>query len=81
MDNINNFEKTVCNQQEIDWQNLPIDTKVLVRDEDTEEWILRYYAGYSNGLYCAYPDGCTSSNTTKGNLTVRRWSQCRLAEK
>lgn len=81
MDNINNFEKTTCNQQKIDWYNLPIDTEIWVRDESTEEWILRHYAGYSNGLYCAYPNGYTSSNTTKGNLTVRRWSQCRLAEK
>lgn len=67
-------------KQTIDWTKVPVDTKVWVRDADDAEWLLRHYAGYSNGLYCTYPEGYTSFTTTKGKLTVIRWSQCRLAE-
>ena len=70
----------VWERQEIDWTKVAIDTKVWVRDFDDAEWLPRHYAGYSNGLYCAYPKGYTSFTNTKGKLTVVRWSQCRLAE-
>ena len=74
-----NTKKNIKEEPKIDWTKVPIDTKVWVRDFNDAEWLPRHYAGYSNGLYCTYPEGCTSFTTTKGKLTVNRWSQCKLA--
>ena len=32
-------------EPEIDWNNVPVDTLVLVRDHEDQEWILRYFKG------------------------------------
>lgn len=60
----------------IDWSKVPIDTKVLVRDGDNDEWFKRHYAGYNEekNLFKTFDCGFTSwttSNTTS-------WIQCKL---
>lgn len=64
----------------IDWTKIPVNTKVLVREDENADWLPRHFAGYSNGYYCTYPDGCTSWTNEKGSATVIRWNQCKLAE-
>lgn len=68
----------IWERQEIDWSKVPIDTKVLVRNDGFTDWVASYFAGYSNGYYCTYPKGRTSWTNKKGN--VFRWNQCKLAE-
>lgn len=31
---------------EVDWDNVPVDTLVRVRDSESEEWKLRYFSGF-----------------------------------
>lgn len=33
---------------EVDWDNVPVDTLVRVRDRDDEEWELKYFKGIDN---------------------------------
>lgn len=50
----NNIEPSV------DWSKVPVDTKILVRDSENEEWQRRYFATYWNGKVYAFYDGLTS---------------------
>lgn len=67
----------IWERQEIDWSKLKKDTKVYVRNDD-EPWVPRYFAGYSNGYYCTYPEGRTSWTNKKGNVDL--WDYCKLTE-
>lgn len=60
----------------IDWSKVPIDTKVLVRDGDNDEWFKRHYAGYDEekNLFKTFDCGLTSWTTN--NTT--NWIQCKL---
>lgn len=68
------------NPLEIDWLKVPINTKVLVRDEDSEEWEEQYFMGYLNGAgkykYVAFCDGERQETATN----VWTWAQCKLAD-
>lgn len=68
----------VWKRKEIDWTKVPVDTKVYVREDENADWLASYFAGYSNGYYCTYPEGRTSWTNEKGN--VLRWNQCKLVE-
>ena len=61
-----------------DWSKVPIDTKVLVKDYDNNNWVKRHYAGYDEGkdLFKAFTDGGTSW-TTKDTT---EWLQCKLED-
>ena len=47
------------------WSEVPIDTEILVRDENETIWHRRNFAGYveDTGKIKAFIDGCTSKNT------------------
>lgn len=65
----------------IDWNKIPVDTKVLVNDGGIE-WYKRYFAGYNEGSeypYKVFGIGTTSwSNDVTTSVT--NWKYCRLAE-
>lgn len=48
-------------EPEVDWESVPIDTPILVRGDEEDEWRKRYFAGLSDreGTY-AWADGTTS---------------------
>ena len=60
----------------IDWSKVPIDTKVLVRDGDNDEWFKRHYAGYNEekNLFKTFDCGFTSWTTN----STTSWIQCKL---
>lgn len=66
---------------EVDWDNVPVDTLVRVRDNDNEEWVLQYFKGIDknreNLKYMAWSYGATST-TAQGNST--HWKYCELVE-
>ena len=68
-------------EPEIDWNNVPVDTLVRVRDVESEEWTLRYFKGIdekaTESRFMAWGNG-TTSNTAYGNYT--RWRHCELVE-
>lgn len=66
---------------EVDWDNVPVDTLVRVRDNDNEEWVLQYFKGIDKNRetlkYMAWSYGATSV-TAQGNST--HWQYCELVE-
>ena len=66
---------------EVDWDNVPVDTLVRVRDREEQEWILRYFKGINEDSlrrrYEAWESGATSK-TANGEYLC--WNYCELVE-
>ena len=65
-----NFEET------IDWNKVPIDTKLLVSDNG-KTWFKRYFDKYENGKIYAWVDGRTSFSA-RNNNDVIGWEYAKL---
>lgn len=63
----------------VDWSKVPVDTKVFVRDSDSESWCPRYFARFKNGGIFTWTNGATSFSA-KGFEDVTWWRQVKLAE-
>lgn len=68
-----------------DWTNVPVDTLVRVRDNESDEWVLRYFDSFEEESfrsmaghnYRVFADGATS---VTGRDYVEHWKYCELAE-
>lgn len=68
-----------------DWVNVPVDTLVRVRDNENDEWVLRYFDSFDEESFRSMPgynykvfaDGATS---VTGSGYIERWKYCELAE-
>ena len=67
---------------EVDWENVPVDTLVRVRDRDEQEWTLMYFKGVSNRdpsyKFLTWCDGATSKTASGGDYVG--WRYCELVE-
>lgn len=63
----------------VDWSKVPVDTKVFVRDSDSESWYPRYFAKFEDGKIFTWTNG-TTSFSAKGFDDVILWRQGKLAE-
>ena len=63
-------------EPETDWNKVEVDTPILVRDLEDEEWVRRYFAKYENGRVYAWSGGCTSWSED----CVTGWECAKLAE-
>ena len=63
-------------EDKIDWDEVEVDTKVLVRDRPYNEWLKRYFAKYENGKVYVFNDGRTSWSC--GGIT--HWEETKLWE-
>lgn len=63
-------------EPEVDWNNVEVDTPILVRDYEGQEWANRYFAKYENETIYAW-DGGRTSWTGDG---VTEWKYAKLAE-
>lgn len=63
-------------EPETDWSKVPVDTKILVRDNGSEKWQPRYFANYKNEKVYAWINGCTSDQTD----SCVWWLHAKLAE-
>lgn len=67
-------------ETKIDWENVPVDTPILVKHHKGDTWDRRYYAGItSNKEIYAWNDGCTSF-TVDGDDDMTHWQYARLWE-
>lgn len=66
-------------EPEIDWSKVAVDTPILVRRSDNEEWAKRYFARYRDGYIYAWSNGCTSW-TAYNSSDVTEWEYAKLAE-
>ena len=64
-------------EPEIDWSKVEVDTPILVKFVEDEEWEERHFAKYENGKVYAWSDGCTSWST-RGHMVA--WKYAKLAE-
>lgn len=67
---------------EVDWNNVPVDTLVRVRNLESEEWILQYFKGVdeksSDRRYLTWVGGATSKTASTWDYV--RWKYCELVE-
>ena len=62
---------------EIDWEKVPVDTKILVKDQETNHWLRRYFAECENGFVRAFKSGTTSWSVDDRGTTL--WKYAKLA--
>lgn len=63
-------------EPETDWSEVEVDTPILVRNYESQEWEARYFAKYEDGVIYAWNGGSTSWSS-KGNVT--EWKYAKLA--
>lgn len=64
-------------EPEIDWSKVEVDTPILVRDYEGQEWARRYFAKFEDGVVYAWDSGQTS--WTAHNM-ITTWEYAKLAE-
>lgn len=68
-------------EYEVDWDNVPVDTLVRVRDYEYCEWNLRYFKGIDKSnpdeKYEAWLNGATSKTADDSS---NHWKYCELVE-
>lgn len=64
-------------EEYVDWSKVPVDTKILVRDDVRESWTPRHFAGIEreHGFICTFEWGGTSF-TSYGK--TRLWKYAKL---
>ena len=69
-------------EPEVDWDNVPVDTLVRVRDGEYEKWRLRYFCGFFayDSLKYATWNGGKTSKTAYGTSDYTPWRYCELVE-
>lgn len=69
-------------ESKVDWNNVPVDTLVRVRDREEQEWTLMYFKGISDydraHRFMTWCDGATSKTVCDG--CYLRWKYCELVE-
>ena len=67
-------------EPEVDWDNVPGDTLVRVRDAESGKWTLRYFKWFARGHrtpFVTWADGATSKTA---ELRTEYWKYCELVE-
>ena len=65
-----------CEESEVDWSKIKVDTPILVRQGKTGDWLERHFAKYENGNVYAWVDGQTSWT----GADEIKWKYAKLAE-
>ena len=64
-------------EPEIDWSKVKVDTPILVRDSEDEEWLKKHFAKYEDGVIYAWNSGRTSWTAREKSY---QWNYAKLAE-
>ena len=68
-------------EPEVDWENVPVDTLVRVRNNKNDEWVLRYFKKFRINWFpqfATWADGKTSK--TVDDFETEEWKYCELVE-
>lgn len=60
----------------VDWSKVAVDTPILVRDYDNQDWLKRHFAKCENSVVFSWTDGKTSWS----NERTIGWKQAKLSE-
>lgn len=63
-------------EPEVNWNKVEVDTPILVRDHESQEWGARHFAKYENETVYAWDGGRTSWSGDG----VTEWKYAKLAE-
>lgn len=63
----------------VDWSKVAIDTPILVRDSESDEWKKKYFARYESGIVYAWYSGATSWSA-ESESNAAGWQYAKLAE-
>ena len=63
-------------EDEVDWDEVEVDTKVLVRNNPDDNWLKRYFAKYEDGKVYVFKNGRTNWN----NEGITHWKETKLWE-
>ena len=63
-------------ESEEDWNEIKIDTPIMVRDSENGDWFKRYFAEYKNGKIYTWDNGHTSWETSR----MIEWKYAKLVE-
>lgn len=66
-------------EPEVDWNNVEVDTPILVKDMEYENWWKRYFAEYKDEVVYAWVNGKTSWSAVD-DKDVTTWNYAKLAE-
>lgn len=66
-------------EPEVDWNNVKVDTPILVKNKEHENWRRRYFAAYKDGVIYAWVSGKTSWSVNS-DREATTWSYVELAE-
>ena len=66
-------------EPEIDWSKVKVDTPILVRDTEDEEWVKKHFAKYEDGIVYVWNLGRTSWSAPN-NKSVSAWQYAKLIE-
>ena len=64
-----------CEESEVDWTKVKVDTPILVRDSEDSKWLKRYFAKYEDGLVYAW----LGENTSYDTCNAAKWKYAKLA--
>ena len=63
-------------KDEVDWNKVEVDTKVLVRNNPDDEWVKGYFAKYEDSKVYVFKEGKTSWS----NEGITHWQETKLWE-
>ena len=66
-------------EPEVDWSKVKVDTPILVRENEDDKWMNRYFAGFIDGKVYVWGGG-TTSWTASDDYDVISWKYAKLAE-
>ena len=66
------------------WDDVAVDTKVLVRDDERDNWVPNHFSHYHDGMVYTFQSGRTSwslkNNADPKSYNTSAWSYAKLAE-
>ena len=63
-------------ESEVDWNEVKIDTPIMVKASENGDWFKRYFAEYKNGKIYTWDNGHTSWETSR----MIEWKYAKLVE-
>ena len=66
--------------EQVDWSKVKVDTPILVRNNEKQEWLKRYFAYLDGGTVYAWKYGKTSWSAENG-FDAYPWDCVKLAER
>ena len=61
----------------VDWSKVAVDTKIFVKDRESDKWHPRHFAKYENGMVYTWDSGATSWSAS-GYMS--KWKYAKLTE-